>query len=122
MQSTSGTTALFTITPGKEYTVTVVAHNGGGWGPGRSASIDTTLPKAPGKFKVVGGVRSADLTWNPPTPPSPVTDYTVTATPTTGSPSTVPVSVFRPDLSGHGVWSDTEHGVHIHGDCHECVR
>ena len=84
VQSGSGTSATFTITPGKEYTVTVVAHNDGGWGPGRSASIDTTLPRAPRALKVTGLPRAAELTWTPPTPPSPVTEYTVTATPAVG--------------------------------------
>src|SRR5262249_24743022 len=72
VQSTSGTSTSFTIVPGKEYTVTVVAHNAGGWGPGRSASVDTRLPKAPQKLKAVGLTKSAQLTWTPPTPPSPV--------------------------------------------------
>ena len=63
VESGAGTSAAFTITPGKEYTVTVVAHNAGGWGPGRSASIDTELPAIPRALQVVGQaeVGSADL-------------------------------------------------------------
>lgn len=90
--SGSGTSASFTITPGKEYTVTVVAHNASGWGPGRSASLDTKLPGKPKSLRVVGKPKAAQLTWTAPTVPSPVTDYTITATPTSGPVVTTPVS------------------------------
>jgi hypothetical protein len=93
VQSVTGTSAAFSIIPGKEYTVTVVAHNAAGWGPGRSASLDTALPRAPRKLSVTGATKSASLTWTPPpAPASPVTSYTVTATPSSGSPKTAVVA------------------------------
>ena len=78
--------------PGKELTVTVVPHSGGGYGPGRSASIDTALPVAPAGFSVSGSTTSAALTWTPPTSASPVTGYTVIATPLVGAPVALAVS------------------------------
>jgi len=86
VDSVSGTTATFTIVPGREFTVTVVAHNVSGWGPGRSASLDTALPTRPGHLSVNGSTTSADLTWSPSTSANPVTGYTVTASPAMGSP------------------------------------
>lgn len=80
----TGTAANFTIVPGKEYTATVVAHNDVGWGPGRSASFDTSLPDAPGQLSAKGGTTAAKLTWNPVSTPSPVTDYSIVASPTSG--------------------------------------
>ena len=91
VQAVSGTTATFTIVPGKEYTVTVAPHNANGWGPSRSASLDTSLPTVPGGLSVSGGSTSAGLTWTPSTSASPVTGYTVRATPSAGSPVTLAV-------------------------------
>ena len=82
---TSGTSATFTITPGKDYTVTVIAHNVAGWSPGRSASLDTALPGAPLGLSVIGSTTSAALTWSPAVSPTSISTYTVTATPTTGT-------------------------------------
>jgi hypothetical protein len=89
---TSGTSAAFTITPGKDYTVTVVAHNGAGWSPGRSASLDTALPGAPLGLTAVGSTKSAALTWSAGSSPTAISTYTITATPSTGTPVTRVVS------------------------------
>jgi hypothetical protein len=93
VDSVSGTTATFTVVPGKEFTVTVVAHNANGWGPGRSSSLDTALPSKPSHLTASGAETWADLTWSAATSPSPIASYTVTATPTSGSPvvQTLPV-------------------------------
>ncbi len=80
----AGTSATFSIAPGKEYTVTVATHNADGWGPSRSVSLDTTLPPAPTGLSIYGSTTYASLTWTPPTAPSPVTSYTVKATPSSG--------------------------------------
>ena len=92
VQAGSGTSASFTIVPGKEYTVSVVAHNTNGWGPSRSASVDTALPVAPGQLSAKGAVTSAKLTWTPVTAPDPVSAYTVEATPSAGPTVTKTVS------------------------------
>ena len=73
---TSSTSATFTITPGKDYTVTVIAHNVAGWSPGRSASLDTALPGAPLGLSAVGSTTSADLTWSPAVSPTAISTYT----------------------------------------------
>ena len=103
VQAVSGTTATFPTVPGKEYTVTLAPHNANGWGPSRSASLDTSLPTVPGGLSVSGATTSAGLTWTPSTAPSPVTGYTVTATPSTGSPvtSAVPAAGLTFPVNGH---------------------
>ena len=65
-QTVSGTSASFGVTPGKDYTVTVVPHNAAGDGTARSASIDTSAPGAPTALTGLGSTTSAALTWTPP--------------------------------------------------------
>lgn len=85
-QTVTATTATFAVPAGKDVTITVVPVNAAGAGTARSASLDTALPARPEDLSIYGSKRYGALTWTPPSPPSPVTSYTVTATPITGTP------------------------------------
>jgi hypothetical protein len=82
------------LTPGLDYTFTVSAMSAVGVGaesaPFGPVSV-SALPGAPVLTGVVGGIRSAEVTWDPPTGGEPLTRYTVVATAT------------RPDGSTHRV-------------------
>ncbi len=74
------------LTNGSPYTFTVVAINGVGIGPASAASnpvTPATFPGAPGMPTAVRGNAQATVSWTPPasTGGSPITNYTVSASP-----------------------------------------
>ena len=58
---------------------------------GASSRSDSDLPSAPAGLTATGAAITATLTWTPATAVSPITSYTIVATPTTGTPVTTVV-------------------------------
>ncbi len=98
------TTTLGGLANGTTYTASVSATNSAGTGPSTPGIqlAPATAPGRPTAVTATGANTRVDVTWQPPASDggSPVRSYTVTATPDTGSGSSVSTTVAAPGVSG----------------------
>jgi hypothetical protein len=85
LRTTSTTTSVMGLSGERQYTFTVVATNAVGDGPSSGPSGPLTIsavPDAPTNVSAVPGIGTATVTWSAPFDEgSPITSYTVTASP-----------------------------------------
>ena len=101
---------------GAEYSVTVASRTAVGTSVPSAAATATTfgLPGVPSDVSVAAGVRRATVSWTAPASDSPLTGYTVVATPTGGGASmTRSASVSASPFSFTGLANDTEYSFTV---------